>query len=91
MEKNPAIGNTFQCFLMAVPNPDKWGGLQQEGHPAQTYFAKSPKMRYDDESTPGRSTLGSPMTASSAAQQGTCENYATSGLSENKIRKREGR
>ena len=31
---NPAIEGTFLCFLMLVPSPDKWGGLQQEGHPA---------------------------------------------------------
>ena len=31
---NPAISGTFLCLLMPVPSPDKWGGLQQEGHPA---------------------------------------------------------
>ena len=47
-------------------------------------------MRYDDESIPDRSRPGLP-TTSDVARQGTCGNYATAGLSENKRRKRGGR
>ena len=31
---NRAIRDTFLCFLMPVPSPDKWRGLGQEGYPA---------------------------------------------------------
>ena len=48
-------------------------------------------MRDDDESMPDRSRPGLPTTASGVALQGTCENYATAGLSENKRRTRGGR
>ena len=29
--------------LDAGPSPDKWGGLRQEGHPVQNFFAKTDK------------------------------------------------
>ena len=45
---------------------------------------------YVDKSIPDRSRPGLPTIASSVARQGTCGNYATAGLSENK-RWREGR
>ena len=45
-------------------------------------------MRYDNESIPDRSRRESPTTASGVARQGTCGNYATAGLSENKRRKK---
>ena len=48
-------------------------------------------MRYDDQSIPDRSQPGLPTTASCVARQGTCGNYATAGLSENKRIKRRGR
>ena len=48
-------------------------------------------MRIVDRSIPDRSRPGLPTTASSVAQQGTCENYATAKHSENKSRKRGGR
>ena len=48
-------------------------------------------MRYVDKSIPDRSRPRLPMTASGVARQGTCGNYATAGLSENKRRKRGGR
>ena len=48
-------------------------------------------MHCNDKSIPDRSRLLLPTTASGVARQGTCENYATSGFSENKRRKREGR
>ena len=48
-------------------------------------------MRYVDESIPDRSRPGLPTTASGVARQGTFENYATAGLSENKGIKRGGR
>ena len=41
----------------------------------------------DDESIPNRSRPGLPTTTSGVAQQGTCRNYATAGLTENKRRK----
>ena len=35
MEKNPASKVVqIRAALVPVPSPDKWGGLQQEGHPA---------------------------------------------------------
>ena len=48
-------------------------------------------MRYNHESIPDRSLPGLTMTALGVARQGTCGNYATSGLSENKRRKRGAR
>ena len=48
-------------------------------------------MHYDDESIPNLLRLMLPTTASSVAQRGTCGNYATAGLGENKRRKRGGR
>ena len=48
-------------------------------------------MRIVDKSIPDRSRPGLPTTASSVAQQGTCENYATAKHSESKSRKREER
>ena len=48
-------------------------------------------MRYVDKSIPDQSRPGLPTTTSGVARQGTCENYATAGLSDNKRRKREGR
>ena len=48
-------------------------------------------MRIFDKSISNRSRPGLPTTASGAAQQGTCGNYATAKHSENKSRKRGGR
>ena len=48
-------------------------------------------MRCDDESIPDRSRPRLPTTASGIARQGTCRNYATAGLGENKRRNRGGR
>ena len=48
-------------------------------------------MRYVNKSKPDRSGPGLPTTASGVARQGTCGNYATAALSENKRRKRGGR
>ena len=48
-------------------------------------------MRYVDKSIPERSQPGLPTTASGVARQGTCENYATPGLSEKKKRERRRR
>ena len=48
-------------------------------------------MRIVDKSIPDRSRPGLPTTASSVAQQGTCENYSTAENSLNKRRKRGGR
>ena len=48
-------------------------------------------MRNDDESMPNRSRPRLLTTASGVAQQGTCGNYATAGLTENKRRTRGGR
>ena len=44
-------------------------------------------MRNHDQSIPDRSRPGLPTTPSGAAQQGTCENYATAKHSKNKRRK----
>ena len=54
-------------------------------------FLPKHMMRCDDESLLDRSRPGSPTTASGVARQGTCGNYATDGISENKRRKRGGR
>ena len=48
-------------------------------------------VRCYDESIPDWSRPRLPTTASGVARQGTCENNATAGLSENKRRKRGGR
>ena len=48
-------------------------------------------MHYGDESMPDQSRPGLPTNVSGVARQGTCENYATAGLRENKMRKRGGR
>ena len=48
-------------------------------------------MRNHHQSIPDRSRPGLPTTASGAAQQGTCGNYATAERSRNKKRKRGGR
>ena len=48
-------------------------------------------MCYNHESIPDRSRRGLSTTVSGVAQQGTCGNYATAELSENKRRKRGGR
>ena len=48
-------------------------------------------MRYVDKSIPDQSRPGLPTTATGVAQQGTCKNNATTGLSKNKRRKRGGR
>ena len=48
-------------------------------------------MHNDNESTPDCLRPRLPTTASGVACQGTCENYDTAGLSENKKRKRGGR
>ena len=50
-------------------------------------FLRKHMMRRDDESLLDRSRPGSPTTASGVARQGTCENYAAEGISENKRRK----
>ena len=47
-------------------------------------------MRYVDKSVLDRSRPGLPTTALGVARQGTCGNYATVGLRENKRRKRRG-
>ena len=47
-------------------------------------FCQNIMIRCDDKSLPDRSRPGLPMTASDVARQGTCGNYATVGLSENK-------
>ena len=48
-------------------------------------------MLYVDKSIQDRSRPELPRTTSGIAHQGTCGNYATAGLSENKRRKRGGR
>ena len=48
-------------------------------------------MRYNHQYIPDRSRPGLPTTASGAAQQGTCGNYATAEHSKNKRRKRGGK
>ena len=53
-------------------------------------FCQNIMIRCDDKSLPDRSRPGLPTTASGVARKGTCGNYATAGLSENK-RKRGGR
>ena len=70
---------------------DKWGGLRQEGHPAQNFFARFIQMRNHCQSIPVRSRPGLPTTALGVAQQGTYGNYATAKQSENESRKRGGR
>ena len=82
-----AIEGIFKCFLMPVPSSDEWGRLRQEGHPMKI-FCHVIQMRYVDKSIPDRSRPGLPMIALGVVRQGTCRNYATSGLSENKSRKR---
>ena len=89
--RNPAIGGTFLCLLMPVPSPDKWRELQQEGHLAQKFFCQNRQMRNHHQSIPDRSRPRLPTTTSGVAQQGTCGNYATAKLSENKSRKRGGK
>ena len=54
-------------------------------------FARFIKMRNHCKSIPDRLRPGLLTTASGVAQQGTCENYATSKQSESKSRKRGGR
>ena len=72
---------------MPVPSPDKWRGLRQERHPRRKNFCQIIQIRYFDKSIPDRSRPGLPTTVSGVARQGTCGNYATAGLSENKRRK----
>ena len=48
-------------------------------------------MHCDDESILHWLMPSLPMTAAGVAQQGTCGNYVTAGLSENRRRKRGGR
>ena len=50
-------------------------------------FCQNIMMRCDDESIPDRSRPGLPTTASGVAWQGTSENYATFGSSEDKRKK----
>ena len=54
-------------------------------------FLPKHMMRCDDESLLDRSRSELSTTASGVARQGTCGNYATDELSENKTRKRGGR
>ena len=72
---------------MPVPSPDKWGGLQQERHPVQNIFARLYKcimLINPYRSVKARITNDRP----GVARQGTCGNYATAGLSENKRKMR---
>ena len=55
------------------------------------FFCQIIQMRIVDKSILDRSRPGLPTTVSSVAQLGTCENYGTAKLSENKSRKRRGR
>ena len=64
--------------------------LRPEGHPAYNFF-QNIMMRCCDESIPDWLRPGLPTTAPGVARQGTCKNYATAGISENKRRKRGGR
>ena len=53
-------------------------------------FYQNIQMHYDHESIPDQLRPELPTTTSGVAQQGTCENYATTEHSKNKRRKRGG-
>ena len=87
MQYNPAIGGTFLCFLMPVPNWMNGEGCGRKGIRRKT-FCQIIQMRIVDKSIPDWSRPGLPTTASGIAQQGTCGNYATVKHSQNKRKRK---